>query len=389
MSEEKKQEEILNTINEGITALRDKQKVLEDAGTAKETQLAEQKEMVETIMAKVDELEVEQKKLLTVASGEKAVSEKHKALLNWFRTGEDGEVLQKSDGTEAKTLRLSDSTLGGYLASPEMDAGFLKEITEYSPIRTIAKVRTIGKNSYRIRKRTGIPNGGRSGETETRTATTGLTFGMEEIPTHEYYAFDDISRWNLEDSDYNLEVELNDAGGEAIGVLEGLDFVSGDGAKKPEGFMANADVGKVAGGDASVLKADGIKALYFAPKSAYTKNAKFVMNRATMLAASILKNAVDGTYLLQQLPNAPVWAIMGAPVIEAKDMPAIASDAFPIAFGDFGKAYLIVDRTGISYLRDPYTQAASGAIRFWMFKRTGGQVILAEAIKKLKIATSV
>ncbi|WP_348640090.1 hypothetical protein [Mesorhizobium sp. M4B.F.Ca.ET.190.01.1.1] len=38
-------------------------------------------------------------------------------------------------------------------------------------------------------------------------------------------------------------------------------------------------------------------------------------------------------------------------------------------------------------LRDPYTQATSGNIRFIFRRRTGGRVVLAEAIRKLKCST--
>lgn len=383
------QKKIADEVQQGINALRDKQKALEDANIANETEKTELKEIIGTIATKLDEIEVEQKKLrerATASGGEKEVSEEHKALLHWFRTGEPSEHLRKDDiKVESKVMTISDATTGAYLSSPEMSADMLKLITEFSPIREIATVRTTSKASYRVRKRTAIPTGGRTGETETRTATTGLTFGMEEIPTHEYYAFDDISRWNLEDSDFNMEAELNSAFGEAIGVLEGYDFVLGSGVKRPEGFMFNADVGSVNSGDADEITADGLFKLYFEPKSAYTPRSVFVMNRKTMLKASTLKDS-QNNYLLRRLGESPAWNILGARVVEAKDMPDEGADAYPVAFGDFKRAYIVIDRTAIVNLRDPFTQAASGAIRFWTFKRTGGQVVLAEAIKKLKCA---
>ena len=67
-------------------------------------------------------------------------------------------------------------------------------------------------------------------------------------------------------------------------------------------------------------------------------------------------------------------------------MANIAQNAFPVAFGDFRKAYTIVDRISLSILRDPYTQASTGSIRYIARKRVGGQVVLAEAIRKLKIS---
>ncbi len=67
-------------------------------------------------------------------------------------------------------------------------------------------------------------------------------------------------------------------------------------------------------------------------------------------------------------------------------MPDVASDAFPILFGDFKRGYVIVDRIAIAVLRDPFTQASNGAVRFHARKRVGGQVVMAEAIKKQKVA---
>ena len=69
---------------------------------------------------------------------------------------------------------------------------------------------------------------------------------------------------------------------------------------------------------------------------------------------------------------------------EITDMPDEGADTFPIAFGDFRRAYLIVDRINLSILRDPFTQGTSGTIRFIARRRVGGQVVLAEAIRKLK-----
>ena len=106
------------------------------------------------------------------------------------------------------------------------------------------------------------------------------------------------------------------------------------------------------------------------------------MNRSTMLAASILKNAVDGTYLLRRLGESPVWNILGASVVEAVDMPAVEAGAYPILFGDFAKAYVIVDRIAMSILRDPYSAAETNSVRFHFRKRVGGQVVQPEAIYK-------
>ncbi len=385
---EEKEQKVLDEINAAIQAIRDQSKTLDASVKSQETKQAEQKTLIEQACRKIDEIEIAQKRAVAFASGEKTVSEEHKAYMDWLKTGKPSEKLRAGEKIESKVLIEGDLTTGGYLTSPEMDTGILKTVVEFSPIRELATVRPTSRESYKQRKRTGIPTGGRSGETETRVVTPGLVFGMEEIPTHEYYAFDDITRWNLADAEFDLETELNGSFGEALGVLEGYDFVTGNGVKRPEGFMVNASVGNVVSGDANLITGDSFFKLYFAPKTAYLPRSVYVMNRATMLAASLLKESTTGNYLLRRLGDEPVWRILGQRIVEALDMPSIAANAYPVAFGDFAKAYTIVDRTGMVTLRDPFTQAASGAIRFWVFRRTGGQVVQAEAIYKLKISAT-
>jgi len=67
-------------------------------------------------------------------------------------------------------------------------------------------------------------------------------------------------------------------------------------------------------------------------------------------------------------------------------MPDIAANSYSIAFGDFRRGYLVVDRAGVRVLRDPYT--ARPYVLFYTTKRVGGGVQDFEAIKVLKFATS-
>jgi HK97 family phage major capsid protein len=78
--------------------------------------------------------------------------------------------------------------------------------------------------------------------------------------------------------------------------------------------------------------------------------------------------------------------LMGFPLVEAEDMPDIAADATPIAFGDFGRGYLVVDRAGVRVLRDPYS--AKPYVLFYTTKRVGGGIQDFEAIKLLKFGTA-
>ena len=66
-------------------------------------------------------------------------------------------------------------------------------------------------------------------------------------------------------------------------------------------------------------------------------------------------------------------------------MPVIATNSYSVAFGDFRRGYLIVDRVGIRVLRDPYS--AKPYVLFYTTKRVGGGVQDFDAIKLLKFGT--
>ena len=152
--------------------------------------------------------------------------------------------------------------------------------------------------------------------------------------------------------------------------------------------MSNSSVSSVNSGNGTALLADGLLTLVHSIKTEYARNATFVFNRSTLAAIRKLKDTA-GQYVFQagmSLENGVPNTILGYPYIEAPDMPDIAASAFPVAFGDFARAYMIVDRVALAVLRDPFTQATTGNVRYIARRRVGGQVILAEAIIKQKVS---
>ena len=126
--------------------------------------------------------------------------------------------------------------------------------------------------------------------------------------------------------------------------------------------------------------------LIYAPKPQFRADAQFVMNRRTVSTIRKFKDA-DGNYIWQP-PSAAGEAssLLAYGVTEAEDMPDIASNAHAIAFGDFRRGNLVVDRAGIQVLRDPYT--AKPYVLFYTTKRVGGGVQDFDAIKTLRFAVS-
>ena len=306
------------------------------------------------------------------------VDEQKQAFDNYLRKGKDN-----ISPNELKVLTASNDTAGGYLAPPEYVRELTKTITELSPIRSISRVRSTTNRSVQIPERTGQFAAVFVAEQGTRSETTGYATGLREIPTHELYALVDISEQELEDSVFNLEQEMSLEFGEQFAKAEGTAFVSGNAVGKPEGFLTNSEIGTVNSGAGAALTADGLISLYHEPKAEYAQNGTFVFSRSTLAAIRKLKTD-SNDYVFQpgnQLSGGMVATILGAPYIQATDMPAVGAGNKAIAFGDFRRGYMIVDRVNLAILRDPFTQATSGNVRYVARKRVGAQVILPEAIK--------
>ena len=302
----------------------------------------------------------------------------------WLRKGKEG-----LDLNEVKALSVSNDTSGGFLAPEEYVAELLKTVTEISPIRSVARVRSTMMKAIKMPSRTATFSAQWVSEQGTRSETTGYTTSLEEIPTHELYALIDISEQELEDSAFNMEAEMNTEFAEQFAKAEGTAFVSGNSVGKPEGLLTNASVSTTNSGSATLLTGDGLISLVHAIKSEYSNNGTFLFNRTTLAAIRKLKDTA-GQYVFQAgmmltagVPN----TILGYPYLEATDMPDVAGSAKPVIFGDFRRGYMIVDRVALSVLRDPFTQATSGNTRYIARRRVGGQVIMAEAIRTQTIST--
>jgi HK97 family phage major capsid protein len=200
----------------------------------------------------------------------------------------------------------------------------------------------------------------------------------------------------LDDAVLNIEQWLADEVQTVFAEQEGAAFVHGDGINKPKGFLAEPTVADdawswgalgylatgVAGGFAAENPSDRLVDLVYALKAGYRQNASFVMNRRTQSAIRKFKDST-GAYLWQPPAVAGGAAtLMSFPVIEAEDMPDIAPNMLALAFGDFRRGYLVVDRTGIRVLRDPYS--AKPYVLFYTTKRVGGGVQDYAAIKLLR-----
>ena len=291
------------------------------------------------------------------------------------------------DEMEVKALTVGTDATAGFLAPEEYVRELLKTVEEISPLRSIARVRQTTQKSIEIPSRDATFAASWVAETGTRSETTGYTTSLIEMSAYEMYALVDISEQLLEDSVFNLEAEMNQEFAEQFAKAEGAAFVNGDGSGKPEGFLQNSDVGSTSSGSAAALTADGLIEMVHDLKSEYSQNGVFVFNRGTLAAIRKLKDTA-GQYVFQagmQLTAGVPNTVLGHAYIEMPDMPAIAAAAKPVAFGDFGRGYMVLDRVNLSIMRDPFTRATSGNVRYIARRRVGGQVIMPEAIRVMTV----
>ena len=327
------------------------------------------------------------------------------ALSGAATTSESAEVKGFVDGYlrhghthEIKSLDTRTSSDGGYAVPRIIDAMIARELTEISPIRSLAQVVQTGSAGYRKLVSKGGTASGWVSETAARPETATPQFAEIAPPTGELYANPAASQTMLDDAGFDLESWLASEIAMEFARAEGDAFVNGTGIDQPLGFL-NAPVAEDldgdrpfgtlqyvgtgdAGGFGSSPEARLID-LVHTMKAGHRQGASFVMNSQTLAEVRKLKTA-DGAFLWQPgLVEGQPDRLLGYPVVEAEDMPDMQNGAFPIAFGNFRHGYLIAERTATQILRDPFTNKPF--VHFYATKRVGGQVLDSAAIKLLKI----
>ena len=324
----------------------------------------------------------------------KSASESKAAWDGYMRSGDTAALI------EGKSLSVGTGSDGGYVAPAETEALIDRLLTSASPIRAIASVKQTTATTFKKPVSLGGAATGWVSETAARPETDSPTLDLLDFPTAELYAMPAATTALLDDALVDVDQWLAEEVQDVFAAQEGDAFINGNGTNKPKGFLAytkTADASAVWGeigyvatgvdGDfAASDPVDDLIDLIYAPKPGYRADGRFVMNRRTVSAVRKFKDS-NGDYIWQpSLTEGGQATLLGYSVTEAEDMPDIGSDAFAIAFGDFRRGYLVVDRQGVQVLRDPYS--AKPYVLFYTTKRVGGGVQDFNAIKLLKFGTA-
>ncbi|WP_237155543.1 phage major capsid protein [Oryzibacter oryziterrae] len=322
--------------------------------------------------------------------------EHRSAFETYMRTGSE----RKLAVLEAKAMSAGTGTAGGYVVTPAVEDEIGRRLLAISPIRSIASVRQVSVGTYKKPYRVTGTTVGWAAETASRTETTSPVLSELSFPAMELYAMPSATQTLLDDAAVDIESWLAEEIELAFAVQEGAAFVNGNGTTQPKGFLAYTNAAEsswawgglgyvitgVSAGFAASNPSDNLLDLIYTLKAGYRQNGTFVMNRKTQAAVRKFKDST-GNYIWQPPAVAGGQAnLLGFPLVEAEDMPDVAANSFSIAFGDFKRGYLVVDRIGTRVMRDPFS--AKPYVLFYTTKRVGGGVQDFDAIKLLKFGTT-
>jgi len=315
-----------------------------------------------------------------------AARDRKQAIGKYLRFGE-----RALGADEIKLLAVESDPQGGYWVTPEMSQQVIEQVYETSPLRAVAAIETISTDALEVPEDLGEADVGWTSESGVRAETGTPTLGVRRIPVHEMYAMPKATQQLLDDARVNVEQWLARKVAVKMANTENAAFVNGDGVDKPRGFLTYpagttnpGQVNQISSGHASQLTADGLRTLFYALKTPYVRNARWLMARSCIEAIAKLTDG-GGDYLWEPgIKDGEPQRLLGHPIERMEDMPAVAANSLSIAFGDFKQAYTIVDRAGVRVLRDPFS--AKPFVLFYTTKRTGGDVTNFEALVIQKTA---
>lgn len=343
------------------------------------------------LQAQLDELDKRSQRVGTQVAPEASAVARHREAFNAFlRKGNEAGLadLQAS-------INLGTDTEGGYLVPKTLDSEIEKYEIDNSPMRQVCRVIPVTNENYEKLVKQGSAGTGWVGEEEARPETTTPTWNSLKPYFGEVYANPGLTQKALDDVGLNLEAELGEDIGLAFGADENDAFTNGTGVKKPKGLTAysmaaTADGSRAFGvieklhtASAGNFVIDKMIDLVHKLHRGYRQNASWMLTTLGLGAVRKLKSGDLYVFQPSLLAGQPA-SLLGYPIVENDDMPAVASDVVGAYFGDFRRAYYVVDVRGVRMLRDPYSNKPK--VHFYTTKRVGGMLVNDRALKALVLS---
>ncbi|HFI8198713.1 TPA: phage major capsid protein, partial [Escherichia coli] len=254
-----------------------------DAIEQEKGKLAEQVESLNGQISELENLKSDLEKELAdikrPAGGtqNKVASEHKEAFIGFMRKGREDGLRE----LERKALQVGNDEDGGYAIPEELDRTILTLLKDEVVMRQEATVITLGGSDYKKLVNLGGTTSGWVGETDARPETATSKLGLIEPFMGEIYGNPQATQKMLDDAFFNVEDWINSELALEFAEQEEIAFTSGDGSKKPKGFLAYESTdeddktrafGKlqhIASGAASGVTADAIIKLIYTLRKAH------------------------------------------------------------------------------------------------------------------------
>lgn len=304
-----------------------------------------------------------------------------KAFVKYIRKG-DATGLTSMDQSPSNTTSNIDSA-AGFLVSSSISDIINQTLMSKSIMRQLASSITVSTSIFDAINYNSEIDAVWSGSAN-NIAQTSDSFTKKQISVHELTAQPKVTQQIIDDVAIDVEQWIGNKLADIFLEKENDAFLNGDGIDMPKGILSSENIERVASGDSDGLTVDGIMNLYYSLSDRYNGNGSFVMHKSTVHQIRTMKDA-NGQYIwMPGLLSGKSDTLLGAPLYTSGNMPTISLDSNVAIYGDFSKAYQIVDRDGVRVQRDPFTNKPF--VIFYTTKRVGGDVVDKNALKVLKIS---
>ena len=169
-------------------------------------------------------------------------------------------------------------------------------------------------------------------------------FGLVTLGAYKFGWTGRVSRELVDDTGVDLEGYLSMQAGRALGNKFGADLVTGTGTGQPTGFMTSATIGitgTTTGQSGAPQYVDLVDLMYsvIAPYRS-SRSCYWIMRDATVGSLRKLRDTTGQPIWQPSMQVGSPDLLLGKPIVTDPFMPAVATGAQSIAFGDFSQMFV-------------------------------------------------
>lgn len=424
MSEVDEAKKMLNGINTDVKSLQESVKTMADSSASKqeladiaikmgnlEKALDKKDEEMEKLVKSIESEKLKTKTMASIDSSEQKRSECIEFLKGLRDIANPNSGIQSFNTSEFKSTKellerkdygSFNDAQGGVAVIPALDALLDKLVRESSDVRSLSSVSTISTDKWEQLKMN--QSNGAQWEKNMANFATGTknnTFSKLNILVNNLHGIAVFSDDLINDNAFNLVGEVLMSLAEDMAIAEGTSFWSGNGNGELSGILNAPDaansfdsIERISTAASNVISFEDIYDLIGALIQPYEAGAQFKAHRLTIQTLRKLRAGAggadgEGAFLWQPSNIVGVPATLaGYPISQATELSStpLVNNTEAIVFGNFKQAYKIVDRMGITVMRDQYTVYPN--VSFKAKKRVGGGVQKGAALKILKTLTA-